>query len=182
MKLVYPAFFYESDDGGYTVIFPDLPGCVTEGDDFVEAITMAEDAASGWILTSIEEGEMLPSPSYKIVNEQCDIINYIIIDLDSYAKKYSKKSIKKTLSIPQWLNTLAEKENINFSQVLQEALIKMVLSDNENNIVSEHLNNQEKIISKIDGVSKSIDVLNQNFAVNNCISLYAMSKGDKQNG
>ena len=62
MKLVYPAVFtpYEDGSGGYTVEFPDLPGCVTEGDDLAEAMFMAEDAASGWVLTELEDGQKVP--------------------------------------------------------------------------------------------------------------------------
>ena len=58
MKLVYPALFtpFEDGSGGYTVEFPDLPGCVTEGEDMAEALFMAEDAASGWVLTELEDG------------------------------------------------------------------------------------------------------------------------------
>ena len=57
-KLIYPACFYpgEDDEIGFTVIFPDLPGAITQGDSLEEAFDMAIDCASGWILTSIEEG------------------------------------------------------------------------------------------------------------------------------
>ena len=65
MKLAYPAVFtpYEDGTGGYVVEFPDLPGCVTGGDDMAEAIFMAEDAASGWVLTELEEGRKAPKAS-----------------------------------------------------------------------------------------------------------------------
>lgn len=122
MKLYYPAIFIRDDDG-YTVEFPDLPGCVTQGDNFEEAFEMAQDAASGWILTSIEDGEEVQSPSpIDAIDGNGGYVNYIPLDIDEYAKQYSTKSIKKTLSIPQWLNTLAERAEINFSQELQRAL------------------------------------------------------------
>ena len=65
MRLAYPAIFtpYEDGTGGYAVEFPDLPGCVTGGSDMAEAIFMAEDAASGWVLTELEEGRMAPKAS-----------------------------------------------------------------------------------------------------------------------
>jgi predicted RNase H-like HicB family nuclease len=63
MKLIYPAIFYPCEEGGYTVNVPDLPGCVTEGDTLAEAMLMGIDAASGWILGEIEEGEPVPQPS-----------------------------------------------------------------------------------------------------------------------
>lgn len=125
MKLIYPACFYPCAEGGYTVTVPDLPGCVTEGDTLNEAIDMAVDATSGWLLGSVENNEKIPEPSdikSIVPDEQDGFVSLISVDLDEYAKKYGNKAIKKTLTIPAWLNTLAEKENINFSQILQSAL------------------------------------------------------------
>lgn len=108
MKLVYPACFYPNGDG-YTVIFPDLPGCVTEGETLSQAMEMAEDAASGWLLDEIEENKKLPSPSAinEVVADEYEdgFVTLIGIDLDAYAQKYGNKAVKKTLTIPQWLNT-----------------------------------------------------------------------------
>lgn len=127
MKLIYPACFYPCAEGGYTVIFPDLPGCVTEGDTLVEAIDVAADAASGWVLDSVENGEPAPKASNikNVVPDEYEngFVSLINIDLDEYSKKYGNKAVKKTLTIPAWLNTLAEKENVNFSQILQNALV-----------------------------------------------------------
>ena len=126
MKLVYLAVFYPFDDqDGYTVEFPDLPGCITQGDSLEEALEMAADAAAGWILGEIEEGLDIPKPSKSINLEDfsdAEFANYICLDMEEYAKQYGQKAVKKTLTIPQWLNTLAEKNGINFSHVLQEAL------------------------------------------------------------
>ena len=107
MKLYYPALFIH-DGYGYTVEFPDLPGCITQGDSFEEAFEMAEDAASGWILTSIEDGEEIPSPSsLNMLHFEQGHVNFIPLDISEYAKKYSTRAIKKTLTLPEWLNTLA---------------------------------------------------------------------------
>lgn len=126
MKLIYPACFYPCDEDGYTVIFPDLPGCVTEGDTLAEAIDMAIDAASGWLLDSVEQNESIPLASdiKQITPNEYEngFVSVISIDLNEYSKKYGGKAVKKTLTIPAWLNTIAEKENINFSQILQEGL------------------------------------------------------------
>lgn len=126
MKLIYPACFYPCEDGGYTVVFPDLPGCVTEGDTLSEAIDMAIDAASGWLLTSVEENASLPKASEvkNVIPNEYDngFVSVISIDLDEYSKKYGDRAVKKTLTIPAWLNTMAEEKHINFSAVLQEAL------------------------------------------------------------
>jgi len=126
VKLIYPACFYPCEEGGYTVIFPDLPGCVTEGDTLTEAMDMAVDAASGWLLDSVENNEQLPKASdiKSVVPSEYEngFVSLVSIDLDGYSKKSGNRAIKKTLTIPAWLNTLAEKENVNFSQVLQNAL------------------------------------------------------------
>lgn len=129
MVLIYPAVLYPFSDGsgGYVVEFPDLPGCVTEGRNLEEAISMGEDAASGWILDELEEGNKIPAASdYKDVRaREGGMVSLFSLDMDSYAEKYGEKSVRKNLTIPAWLNTFAEKNNINFSQILQEALLKM---------------------------------------------------------
>ena len=131
MKLVYPAKFYYEKEGGYSVEVPDLIGCVTQGETLEEAIEMAQDAALGWIITAIEDKEDIPKPSkiedIKLENEK-GFVSYILLDLDKSNEIYkSKKSVKKTLTIPEWLNEKAEKMSINFSQVLQEALLNKIL-------------------------------------------------------
>ena len=132
MKLVYPAVFtpYEDNTSGYSVEFPDLPGCVTGGDDMAEALFMAEDAASGWVLTELEEGNKIPKATrYEDVKiEQGQFVSIVALDMDSYAAKYGKNSVKKTLTIPAWLNTYVEENGISCSKVLQEALSMMAQS------------------------------------------------------
>ena len=129
-KLIYPACFYPSDGGSYTVTIPDLPGAITEGDSLEEAFEMAIDCASGWILTSIEDGENIPRAS-KIEKIKLEYKNgfksYIILDIDEYARTHGNKSVKKTVTLPNFLNTLAERENINFSEVLQDGLKERLL-------------------------------------------------------
>ncbi|MDQ7095960.1 type II toxin-antitoxin system HicB family antitoxin [Desulfosporosinus sp. PR] len=126
MKLIYPACFYPSEEGGFTVVFPDLPGCVTEGDTLAEAMEMAIDAASGWLLDEVEENKQLPKVSdiKNIIPDEYEngFVSLIGIDLDEYSQKHGNKAVKKTLTIPAWLNTIAEENNVNFSQVLQNAL------------------------------------------------------------
>ncbi len=129
LKLVYPACFYPCEEKeGYTVTVPDLPGCVTEGESLAEAIEMASDAASGWVLDALEDGEKLPPPtleSGKLKPEYPNgFISLIVLDIDGYAEKYGSKAVRKSLTIPSWLNTQAERENVNFSEVLQNALVE----------------------------------------------------------
>ena len=131
MKLVYSAIFTPWENGeGFTVIVPDLPGCVTEGDNLADAIEMAVDAASGWILGELEEGNTIPSPT-PIIELHPDeagrgsFVSLISLDIDAYAEKYGDKAIRKNITIPAWLNTFGEKNSVNFSKVLQDALLTM---------------------------------------------------------
>ncbi|KIR03207.1 hypothetical protein P261_02022 [Lachnospiraceae bacterium TWA4] len=127
MKLVYPAIFYPCEEKkGYTVEVPDLTGCISEGDSLVNAIEMGTDAACGWILGELEEGNDIPKASdYKdIVPDEPDgFVNLLVLDIDSYIERYGSKTVRKNITIPAWLNTYGEKNHINFSKVLQEALL-----------------------------------------------------------
>ena len=129
MKLIYPAIFkpFTDQSGGYVVEFPDLPGCVTEGKNLEQAIEMGIDAASGWILGELEDGEQIPRASdySEITAEKGCMINMLLLDIDAYEEKYGEKAVRKNLTIPAWLNTFAEKNNINFSKLLQDTLFSM---------------------------------------------------------
>ena len=129
-KLLYPACFYpcKEKQGAYTVIVPDLPGCISEGDSLEEALTMATDAASGWVLDEMEDGNPVPKATdIKTIQLQNPdgFVNLLVLDMDAYAEKYGEKAVRKNLTIPAWLNTYAESRQINFSQVLQDALTSM---------------------------------------------------------
>ena len=129
MKLVYPAVFTPCiEKEGYTVEVPDLPGCVTEGKDLVDAIEMGVDAARGWVLGELEEGNNIPAPSLRKENIKLEdpesFVSMLVLDMDAYAEKYGDKTVRKNITIPAWLNTYGEKNNINFSRVLQDALLK----------------------------------------------------------
>jgi predicted RNase H-like HicB family nuclease len=131
MKLTYPAIFYEGE-GGYAVEVPDLPGCVSGGVSLAEAILMGVDAASGWLLTELEEGKPVPeaSPLETIHPDPGGFVSILVLDMDAYAEKYGDKAIRKDLTIPAWLNTFAEARHINFSQVLQDSLIAIYKQEN----------------------------------------------------
>ena len=128
MKIAYPACFYpcKEKEGGYTVIVPDLPGCVSEGNTLEEAIWMGTDAASGWVLDELEDGKPIPkaSPLNSVVPDEFPngFVSLLLLDMDAYAEKYGEKSVRKNLTIPAWLNTFAEKNQINFSKALQDTL------------------------------------------------------------
>lgn len=127
-KYVYPAIFTPEENGGYSVYFPDLESCYTCGDDLQDALFMAEDVLAFVLYDYEAEGRNIPTPSKAeaIEKSENDFVNYIVCDTVEYAKLHNNKAVKKTLTIPQWLNEAATKRNINFSQVLQEALMQKV--------------------------------------------------------
>lgn len=125
MKLIYPACFYnDKETGNYTVVVPDLPGCVSGAPTLAEAISSGEDAASGWILGELEDGNSIPEASdiKNIIPEESGFVSLLTLDIDSYADKFGKKAVRKNLTIPAWLNTFAEQNKLNFSHVLTDAL------------------------------------------------------------
>lgn len=123
MKYIYPAIF-TPDTQSYSVIVPDLPGCFTYGDTLIDAIEMARDAISMWLCDAEDKNEIIPPASEinSLVSEPSSFINLIDVDTVDYRRENDNRSIKKTLSIPNWLNSKAEKAGINFSQTLQKAL------------------------------------------------------------
>lgn len=122
-KYAYPAIFTK-EESGYSVVFPDVSGCATCGDTLPEAVKMAEDALCLMLYDREEEGEQVPAPSdiRSLQSQTGEIVSLVCCDTLEYRKKYDSKAVKKTLTIPAWLNTLAEKQGINFSTVLQNAL------------------------------------------------------------
>lgn len=139
MLSIYPAIFYKEKDG-YSVIFPDLNYLSTCGENLNDAMEMAIDCLAGYLYTAKLDDDKLPTPSKIDDIHPIDIadtirfdgkdsfINLISVDLEDYAKTHFNKSVKKTLTIPEWLNREATKKNINFSKVLQEALIAKLRS------------------------------------------------------
>jgi len=128
MKYAYPACFYREEDDRYSVVFADFE-LATFGDGLADAMYMAADAASGRILSMLNEGEKLPKPSHikKIKPEDASgFVSMVYIDLDNYKANHDDSLVKKTLTIPSWLNKAAEKKNINFSSTLKDALIEKI--------------------------------------------------------
>ena len=126
MNYIYPAIFYPEDDGRYSVIFPDLNDLATYGDTLADAFAMAQEACGLYLFTSLRDGDPLPTPTpIKAVkkNEDSALVNLICVNLDEYAREYDDKAVKKTLTIPAWLNTACENYGINYSKVLRDALI-----------------------------------------------------------
>jgi predicted RNase H-like HicB family nuclease len=120
---IYPAVLdYASD--GISIDFPDLPGCISCANTDEEALYMAKDALRGWLLTAEEYNENIPLPSSLKAIKENKTQKAVLIDvcLAGYREAHNNRAVKKTLTIPFWLNEIAEKENINFSFTLQSAL------------------------------------------------------------
>ena len=117
-KYAYPAVFTK-EDGGYFVKFPDIQPCYTEGATLEESAIMAKDVLESRIEVALLRGESLPPPS-DIDSLQGDRVMLVVADVENI--KSQSRYVKKTLSIPYWLNAAAEEQHINFSGVLQDAL------------------------------------------------------------
>lgn len=127
-KYAYPAIFTPEEDGSFSVNFPDLEGCYTCGDSLEDGIEMAEDALALVLYGYEKDGRAIPSPSSptQFTLSEKDFVNYIACDTMTYRRRYNNKAVKKTLTIPEWLNEAASAMELNFSQVLQEALMQKV--------------------------------------------------------
>lgn len=126
-KLFYPALFHTAEEGGFWISFPDIPECLTEGDDMEQAYEMAVNALGLALTSRKESGEPIPEPSVPNSFHIDDgFIAVIEFDMAAYKKRTNSKAVKKTLSIPEWLNEEATAMGVNFSQVLQEALIHKI--------------------------------------------------------
>ena len=139
MLSIYPACFYK-EDNGYSVIFPDLNYLSTQGDSLEDSMEMAIECLAGYLYSCKKDGEIVPPPSNiadidaSAVSKEISpdepvgemFVNMVSDDVEDYARLHFNKSVRKTLTIPAWLNTAALEQGINFSQTLQEALISKV--------------------------------------------------------
>lgn len=123
-KYFYPAVITQEDENLYSVIFPDIEDCSTSGESMEEIYEMAQDALCLKLYDMEECGEDIPKAS-TAPQIKLDVNQFIVIiscDTQEYRRYFDNKAVKKTLSIPSWLNTEAERQGVNFSFVLQEAL------------------------------------------------------------
>ena len=149
MKVIYPVLFYQEKKGGYSVFVPDLEKILntnasTCGSTLEEAMYMAEDLIAGLVLDEMEEGNKIPKASkiedvtFEELENSLEIENwdyvskfktYIMVDINSFAEKWGKELVKKTVNIPRWVNTKAEELKINFSKTLEEALLNKIYKE-----------------------------------------------------
>ena len=135
MLSIYPACFFK-DENGYSVVFPDLNWLATNGSSETDAMNMAVDCLAGYLYSLKSDGNQIPPASamgdvsLESVATELDadttdaFVNMVSVDVTEYARDHFEKSVRKTLTIPAWLNTAALERKINFSQTLQEALIE----------------------------------------------------------
>ena len=144
MKIIYPVLFYEEKENGYSVFVPDLDNASTCGSTLQEAMEMAEELIASVVLDLMEEDDKIPKAnsiekvSFEKLEKNLEIENwdytskfktYIAVDISSYAEQWGKELVKKTVNIPKWINTKAEKLKINFSKTLEEALLKKIYEE-----------------------------------------------------
>lgn len=126
-RYVYPAIFTQEEDG-YAIRFPDLKNCFTDADNLNEAMQMASDVLC-LTLYGLEQNEEPIPPASDMRDVDCktdsgEFVTLIACDTVEYRRFFDNRAVKKTLTIPSWLNDMAERAGINFSGTLQEALMR----------------------------------------------------------
>lgn len=122
-KLFYPVVFHP-EEVGYSTSVPSIDGCFSQGDDMNEAVEMTQDAIGLMLEDYFESGKAVPRPLVPNDHILSEGEFFVMVEFDelSYRKRHENKAIKKTLTIPSWLNHLAEEQGLNFSRILQNAL------------------------------------------------------------
>ena len=120
MKYVYPAVFTKEEEGKYAIHFPDIESCYTCGDNLADGLKMAQNVLAFTLYDYEKEGREIPTASdiNDIDVAEDEFVNYITRDTIEYRKRHNNKAVKKTLTIPQWLNEEAAAKGVNFSAVL----------------------------------------------------------------
>jgi predicted RNase H-like HicB family nuclease len=118
MEYVYPAIFHENEDGHYTIIYPDLPGCISEGKSLCNALYMAQSALTQWISYLSDRNQEIPSASsaQAVKTSNGDFVNLICAEVKD------NRAVKRTVSIPKWMDDKAARSGLSLSRVLQDAL------------------------------------------------------------
>lgn len=139
IKIKYAAIFTKEENGAYLVRFPDLRGCFAYGDSFDDAFVAAESSLCKFVNSKRIEDLPKATEYDKVahINKNC-IVQIVSVETNNSDNEENYNLIKKTLTIPTWLNDMATKHRINFSEVLKQALIDVLKSENtliENNEV-----------------------------------------------
>jgi predicted RNase H-like HicB family nuclease len=148
---VYPVILTPEKDG-YFVDFPDVESCYTQGDSLADALEMAKDVLALRLCAYENDKKTIPPPSLKqdFELEENQIVSLVSADTMEYRKIWDSKAVKKTLTIPAWLNTLAEKNDVNFSAVLQKALKdELKIAEREGDIMKREV--IFEVVESLDG-------------------------------
>jgi len=123
-NLVYPVIFTPEEEGGYCVYAPDISGCVTSADNYADGIDKIRDGIGGFALMYIDEGKSLPKPSNpaELEHGADDLVSLVDVDIEAYRRATGGKAVRRTISIPEWMDVQASREGVSLSQCLQEAL------------------------------------------------------------
>lgn len=122
MKQVYPVILHPEAEGGFSVSVPDL-NIGTQGETVAECIDMARDAIGLWGICEQDAGRAIPQPSVlSPAHAEGELVTLVDIDFDAYRRAHDMRTIRKNVTIPSYLNDLAERAGVNFSQVLQDGL------------------------------------------------------------
>ncbi|BFT73120.1 type II toxin-antitoxin system HicB family antitoxin [Paenibacillus sp. P36] len=122
-RYVFPAIFDYADDG-ITVTFPDLPGAITCGDTDNEALSMSKECLALHLYGMERDDEEIPKPTSarNVASEENQVVVLIEVWMPPFRNEMANKAVKKTLTIPKWLDDLAAEQNVNYSHILQDAL------------------------------------------------------------
>ncbi len=117
-EYVYPAIFHKNDDGSYTITYPDLPGCISEGKDLGNAMYMAESALTQWVEYLIDKKKEIPKGSMLGTLEvgEREFANLIRANIKD------GRAVRRTVSIPKWMDDAVSEAGLSLSKVLQDAL------------------------------------------------------------
>ena len=121
-KYTFTALFTSEADGGYSVRFPQLDGCFTQGNDFDDSRRQAADAMSLHLYGMEQDGEPIPAPVLEQPAASGEVAVPVTVWMTPFRSEMDNRAVKKTLTIPAWLNDAAERQNVNYSQILQSAL------------------------------------------------------------
>jgi len=118
MEYIYPAIFHPNADGSYTITYPDLEGCISEGKSLANAIFMSQSALKQWLKYLNEKELDIPKASsikdIDVTGEE--FVNLICVDINE------SRAVKRTVSIPKWMDDKAAESGVSLSRILQEAL------------------------------------------------------------
>ena len=123
MNYVYPVVF-TPDDGGYCVYAPDLPGCITQARDYADGIENIRDGIGGILYILERDGRPIPAPSVPadVEHNDGDTITLVDVDVEAYRRRVATAAVRRTISIPQWMDEMASRSGVSLSQITQDGL------------------------------------------------------------